>query len=689
MTGVGCYGFGKTRVHVVIPDFFIPEQFVPSETLDSLIFQQVLKYGTIKGFVENHMHRDWDKGYHQIVTEMLCRARFEDDPEFAMYMNDRIVDKLSGNLIPFRLRYAQRKLLGLMEDLRHARQPIYIILLKARQWGGSTLVQMYIKWMQDYRHPNGWNAIVLSQVIKTSRKIKAMYRKAIENQPGWTLGLPGKKLKMAPFEGSGDDFIVTDGVSAIRSATLSVASFENFDNIRGDNFHCAHYSEVAYWKKTPEHDPEAVISSVSGGMLGLPDDIEVFESTGNGTSGFFYDKCQVAMDPKNNDAYKFLFIPFFLIENDMKPTGEKGFTPEQEEQFATWLWENRNKTVAPEGYREEGKFFWKMWKLGACFEAINWYRQTRNRHKTHAYMASEAPIDPVEAFRNSGRLVFDQYAIDELRDEGLANPIFYADIILPPFQHRSKTVITNSKIFPRDDKTGEMKVWASPNNHILKIKNRYVVSVDIGGVSNSADYTVMTVLDCKGLIPELHGKLEVVARWRGHCRHDILAWKAAALAHYYDDALLVIESNTADREKDNNTEGDHFGTIIEEISNYYNNLYIRSKGAESVKEDSEMKYGFQTNKLTKGWIIDNLIAFVDDKLWIEHDENMFSELRIYERKEDGTMGNKAGSGKHDDIIMSTAIALWVALNDMDKPAWIIQQPKDTFIYPREVTAATI
>ena len=179
----------------------------------------------------------------------------------------------------------------------------------------------------------------------------------------------------------------------------------------------------------------------------------------------------------------------------------------------------------------------------------------------------------------------------------------------------------------------------------------------------------MTVLDLMGLCPEVKGRPRVVARWRGHIRHDLLAWTAAALAHYYDDAILVIESNTADRERDNNTEGDHFGTIIEEISGYYPNLYQRTKEPESVSEGIKPIYGFQTNKLTKQWIIDNLIACVDDKLWDEPDEEMYRELGWYERREDGSMGNKQGSGKHDDVLMSTAIGLWIAFNSPYRPSW--------------------
>jgi hypothetical protein len=680
VTGIGCYGFADgLRKHIVIPDCMIPEMWVMPETLQTGIFHEVLRHGSIRRFIEQGCQRNYDETYHQDVEEALFQARCHDDPEFAFILCDKIVDKLTGNMIPFKIRYAQRRLLKVFEDLRRAGKPILVVLLKARQWGGSTLTQMYIKWMQEYQHPNGWNAAVIAQADSTSKKIKAMYRKAIETQPGWTIGMPGTKLQMTPYERSDSDFQISDSRFLVRTSLLSIASFNSFEKCRGDNYKLVHYSEVASWKKTPEHDPDEVISNLQGGFLGLPDEMAVFESTGKGNSGFFYDLCQDAMAENSTSAYAFVFIPFYMIEQDMRPMWSEGFKPEEEEEFAEWLWNNRNKDGEVPGFRESGKFFWKMWKMGACFEAINWYRYRRNEHKTHGYMASEAPIDPVEAFRNSGNAVFDPYAIDDLKEECKApkKPLFYADVILKPFERRSKNVYKEAVIRQRDDNQGELKVWTPPNNHIFKVKNRYLVSVDIGGASDKADYTVMTVIDQMGLCPEVKGRPRVVARWRGHVRHDILAWKAAALAHYYDDALLIIESNTADREKDQNTEGDHFGTIINEIANYYPNLYQRNKSPEAVQEGIEPLYGFQTNKLTKQWIIDNLIACVDDKLWEEPDEQMYMELGWYERDPDtNKMGNKPGSNRHDDVLMSTAIGLYISFNnDIYKPSWQNDTPR--------------
>jgi len=661
MTGEGCYNF-KNRVLIELKDFFIPKMWVPKRTAKSLLFRGLRKMKSLKDYILYVQRVKDDLLHFQMLTFAICRTRFMEDPEFALYVTDKIEDKKTGKMIPFRLNYPQRLLLKIMEDLRNAHKPVFVVILKARQWGGSTLSQLYIKWIQDYRR-DGWNAIVLAQQKNTAKKIKAMYRKALERQPGWTVGRPGAKLQFSPYENSPDDFQVTDGMKAIRRSTLTVASFENFDSVRGSNFHCAHYSEVAYWKKTPEHDPEGVISSISGGIDPLEDNVEIFESTGRGNSGFFYDKCQLAMDPKNNDAYSFLFIPCFFIEKDMTPV-------EDRRAFARWLLQNKDKSTCPKGYRETGKFFWRMWEKGACFEAIEWYRNYRNKFTTHAACATEAPIDEEDAFRNSGRLVFSPYSIDDLQKKYKCDPLYTADIKINTAV-KNESTIAKSKIEIRTDDMGDLKIWAVPN--VLKVENRYVVSVDIGGKSTTSDYTVMTVIDRFGMIPSIKGKPRVVARYRGHERHDKLAWMAAALAHYYDDALLVIESNTADREKNNNTEGDHFGSILNEIAYYYDNLYQRTTSPEDVTDNVLAKYGFQTNKLTKGWVIDNLEKFVDDMLWDEPDKEMYHELRIYERHDDGSLGNIVGNGNHDDVLMSTGIGLWVSANDMDSPRW---KPKE-------------
>ena len=85
-----------------------------------------------------------------------------------------------------------------------------------------------------------------------------------------------------------------------------------------------------------------------------------------------------------------------------------------------------------------------------------------------------------------------------------------------------------------------------------RVANRYLIVVDVGGRSKGADFSDIFVLDRYWMI--YGGVPEVVAEWHGHTDHDLLAWKAAQIARFYSDGLLVIESNTMETD---NTDGDN------------------------------------------------------------------------------------------------------------------------------------
>ena len=441
---------------------------------------------------------------------------------------------------------------------------------------------------------------------------------------------------------------------------------------------------MAYWKKTEGKEPEGVLSSVD--IPEIPDTVEIMESSGRGAADFFHDMYQEAKDPDIPSAWECIFIAFFHIENDRKELDDKWGNiwsdriPWQKVEkdknymklaieFAVWLWTNRKSKQCPEGFRETGEWFWQLWEKGASFEAINWYRYRRNNYRTHTYIATEAPSDDVEAFRMSGNLVFDMYRIEALerhKKQGKQEPIFIGNIVSRT--EKGEDAIYTAKLVETVGDGQVLRIWAMPD--CLKVSDRYVVSVDIGGRSQTSDFTVMTVIDRLGMMRGMGGKPKVVARWRGHIRHDLLAWKAAALAHFYGDAELVIESNTADTKKNMiDTEGEHSLSIIDEIADYYDNLYIRETRVDEVTQKVTNVYGFQTNVLTKQLVIDNYIAYIDDQLYYEPDKQCYDELRIYERHDDGTLGNVEGQNNHDDVVMSTGIGLYVS-QKMPLPAWI-------------------
>lgn len=670
VTGRGAPG---ERVKISIPDCPIKTQWMPKRIAEhSILLKKVLKCGSIRKFITDEMGWEYTDERFQDTVCALFRLRATEDPAFAFVMIYEIVDKEEGTVIPFSLNYPQRILLTRQEEMRQAKKPIRIIMPKARQFGGSTETQLYIKWMQDFRHER-WNAAIMAHQTAASIRIRAMYDLSLEHQPGWSLGLKGQRLRSAPFKGSNTDFVVkTTHGEEVRNSVTTVASYENYDASRSANLKCAHLSEVAYWKETEGKKPEGVLSSLNGSISRKPDTIIIMESSGRAVGDFFYNMYQEAKDPEIPSAWEPLFISFFQIEIYRDELTEEGWrkgrgTEEYRkaaEAFAQWLLDNKDNPNWPEGYRKPGKFFWQLWEKGASFEAINWYRNKRNEFSTDSYMATEFPSDDVEAFTAAGNLVFDKYCVDAMRSRMEKRPAFVGNIIAEA--EKGAKAIRTARMTDRLDDGQTLRVWALPD--CLKVENRYVVSVDIGGRSQKADYSVMTVIDRFPMMFE-GGKPKVVARWRGHIRHDLLAWKAAGLAHLYGDAELVIEKNTADTRKGMvDEEGDHSGSIIDEIADYYPHLYIRATEVDRVTQKRTNIYGFHTNPVTKIQVIDNYVAYIEDSLYEEPDKMAFDELLIYERKEDGTMGNVEGKDNHDDIVMSTAIGLYVS-QKMPMPAW--------------------
>ena len=708
ITGKGCPG---ERTLVRIPDCPVKKMLMPTRCVKHNIFlKRLLKCGTIRKFIEYDLKMEYNDETYQDAVYMIWRIRSEEDPAFAFIMFYKIQDKMSGQMKPFNLNYPQRLVLAELEDMRLKSEPIRLIILKARQWGGSTLSEAYEKWMQDFRHPNGWGMVILAHVKDATQRIRAMFTKMLQNQPGWSLGVKDQTLKLGSYNKSNSDFVVMNSHNEeIGSRTIAVGSYERYDSMRSADTKMAHFSEVAYWKKTPGKEPEEVLSSIDGGIPMEPDTVEIMESSGRSSAGFFPDMYRRAKDPRLASAWRAIFIAFFQIENDRKELDSKwpnifsqgvAWRKVEEEQdyyalayvFAVWLLLNKDNDSFPEGWQKTGRFFWQLWQKGATFEAINWYRYRRNAYRSDTYLATEAPSDDVEAFRASGNLIFDMYSVEALRRHeklGEKEPIFIGNIV--GNYEKGEEAIKSAHLIDYVSDGQILKIWQMPD--CLKVSNRYIVSVDIGGKNKTSDYTVMTVIDRFQMM--YGGRPKVVARWRGHIRHDLLAWKAAQLAHYYNDALLVFESNTAETEKGKiETEGDHFGTIINEIADDYTNLYIRESSVDSVTKKRVDKFGFQTNRLTKQYVIDNYIAYVDDQLYEEPDKQCFDEMAIYERHEDGSIGNvegkdENGENAHDDIVMSTGIGLYISQVIMSPPAWIKKESTGATYTMRAGTEADV
>lgn len=217
-----------------------------------------------------------------------------------------------------------------------------------------------------------------------------------------------------------------------------------------------------------------------------------------------------------------------------------------------------------------------------------------------------------------------------------------------------------------------------------EITDRYLTVVDIGGRSSKADWSVITVFDRFWMIDG--GKPCIVAQWYGHIDMDLLAWKSAQIASFYDNALLVIESNTLEtHDRNRQVDGDQSQYILCLIAGVYPNLYARKQSEDQIREGAPTKWGFHTNVYTKPMIISNLVRVVRDGAYIERDKRALDEMQIFERKPNGSTG--AAIGGHDDLLMTRAIGLHICYNEMELPTIRNRNVRQNLSYKRRVVSA--
>nr|DAT08618.1 MAG TPA: Terminase large subunit [Caudoviricetes sp.] len=618
ITGEGSTSIPRKKVYIKdcpIEEMYLPEQFAETGFVQKLI--EIGFNGYIKFILKQGIS---DKIRNELWTS-FCQERIDYDFEYWAYSCIQISAKGKGKDIAFLLNRAQRYYLKELEKLRIAGAPIDIILCKARQWGGSTLTQLYMLWIQLI-HRSNWNSAICGHIESAARNVSGMLQKAVDNMPAWATG--GIRLKTNPYQGSQK----TRSINTTNSR-YSIGSAEKPESLRSEDISMAHLTEVGLWKETKGKKPEDLVQSIFGSILSGPYTIKVLESTAKGVGNYFHRTWLDAVEGRNN--FTPVFIPWFMIDIYSKRIDPKTY----------------NAFIATMTEYE----YW-LFEIGATLEAIAWYRDKSLEFKDKWRMCSEYPSTAAEAFQSTGRRIFPQKYVEQVRTATLP-PCFYGEFVANDI--KGKNALTNIRfehIEPTKDLNNILWVWALPD-YTEKYYDRYVVSVDIGGTSEAADFSCIKVADRLPMLEE-GGLPEIVAEWHGHIEHDLLIWKAVQIAAAYGNAVLVIESNTLETE---GTEGDNFDYVLDEVVEYYDNLYSRTS-PEQIKQGLPVKYGFHTNPKTKPTIINFLKSAMRDFLYIERSKPTTFEMDTYELKENGKeMG--AAEGCHDDYLMATAILVYV------------------------------
>lgn len=648
ITGLGCYG---ERVRIEISDAPFPVLYLPVRMMQEPFAKELTKHGSIEKmykanrirFNEDEMKRCWVD---------LCEIRIQYDPEFYFVMYEVIEDGNTGNLIPFIMNRAQRKFHEVvMKDLLNDR-PVRIITLKARQHGISTYIQMLFSWIQKVKKRR-WNSVVCAHINDAAKNIRGMYTRSME----YMMPVGGVRYQMSNYDGTLNIKEIKE-----RGCRITVGSSEKPDSVRSQNAKLAHFSEVAFYPDTDKKKTASLISSIIGTMKLVPWTAVFHESTANGLGDYF--ETEYSKAKRGESAYTAVFLPWFFNPSYSEPIIKDyyGFNGKKKK--------GDERTFIQSLNEYELNLFNNNEEV--TLEKLNWYRAKAGEMSSQSEMKQEFPSDDIEAFQDSGKPVFRSEDVEGMRGD-CTDPKWIGDLVadevpqVANIEPGKRKAILNNIHFVEDKEAEEaqkssdpklkirktqnkLKVWRLPSS--IKMRDRYVVVFDPQkGISDKADWGVIVVID---RLPMMSGeKPEIVAQFKGHIDKDISIWIAVQIARFYNDALLVVESNTYDSDN----KEDDAELIFETIKSYYNNLYTRTP-ADKVREGYPIKWGFNTNKSTKPMIISNFVSILREKGYVERDGEALDEARTYEQKENGSYGAK--EGRHDDVLMTRMIGLYVA-----------------------------
>lgn len=615
----------RFRLNITKDDYLL----LPEEMQELPEIRSLLPYSCVADYLKAIGKGDITELANFLID--LDRVRILYDFEFWCAKCVKVQDKETKKDIPFILRRPQRRLLERIWSQYRAAKPVRIVVVKARQWGGSTLIQMFMAWVQ-LTQETAWHSVIIGDVEGQARNVRGMYTRLADTYPPDL-----ETVKFVPFEGSNKNKIIKE-----RGCIVSIGSMQKPDNLRSFDIMMAHLSEVGLWKETLGKKPEDLAQSVSGTVPLLPRTLVVYESTAKGVGNYFHRLYQKAAD--NTDGLIGLFIPWFEIEMYQLP-----FTDKYE---AEKFWDSMSD------YEK------LLWDLGATLEGIKWYRWKKSTDDLDDWrMGAEFPSFVDEAFQSTGKRAYSPLYTKRMR-KFCKEPIFVGDVFADASRGKDALKNIHLSAIPK----GNLWLWKMPEEGDM-MENRYVVSVDIGGTNPNADYSIIRIIDRYWLTED--GVPEAIGTWKGHIDQDLLIWKAVMLCKLFGNATLAVESNSLDKQAD--TEGTHFITVLDEIKDYYDNIFARTD-PQKIKEGAPVQYGFHTNKATKTDLINMMRRIYRTIGYIERDARVMNEADTYEMKDNGSFG--AVDGAHDDMHMSTAIGLKVS-EKMDLP-----KMRTTYVAPQ-------
>ena len=553
-----------------------------------------------------------------MIAAYLDRCR-EDEVKF--YANELYIRDKKRRIVRFDPWEPQIRLIKNHQKARAAKKQWKLILVKARQWGGSTTIDASL--VVDAVLWGGVSGAVISHdkpsaahlagdiLVPMLRRLDPAFRRELIR--GST------QAKFLLSDGSEINVFTANNRSAGQSYTLT-------------HLHC---SEVARWRKGFRSESQA--DDVLGGLLNAVPDEHVnplvtvaLESTADGASGIFHDMYWQAKEGELA-GYQAWFVGYHEIPDYQLPLSEEEAVLEHRlQQAITGADTNEAGRIATKLRLDENALSYFV--AGIPFTALKWRRDVglaKCGNDEDAFKA-HYPSNDKEAFLGAGRPVFSPLVLQGWRETLDQVKGVNGDVARGIGKDKRSRFEANFY--------GLTTVYKHPAEGYS-----YIIGCDCsegtaGQLLEDSDFSVATVL-CSNTG-------EVVAKFRGQPDPSEFGEILDALGSYYNMATLVVEKN-----------GPGTAVLMKLRDLHYNRLYCR-KIMDSVTQEWTPIIGFSTDKHSRSVILASLreaVRMNAIKVW---DQETISEL--------GTMQiNKTGrwdvpKKKHDDCIFALALAVYVS-----------------------------
>lgn len=597
----------------------------------------------------------------------------------------KIVTK-DGELAPLDMtgRPGQIKLAEAIERQKAAGLPVRIVLVKSRQFGGSTGVQAE---MNKRAVTTGRRKILtVAHRLDTAESLFTMGLTMWENlPPGMKPGMPtysnparGTKIMHLGEKVGGI-------VGGWPNSKFSIDTAEEVEAGRGLTFTDMHLSEVAFWGQNGK--------KANGLLSAVPDreGTSIFlESTPNGKN-WFYQRAKAAAD--GTSEYELVFVGFHE-----DPDCARAFrTVEEREEFVASIGKPDAcfpGTTTPLGVIAEDEP-WLVEQFGCTPEQLN-FRRTAIIDKCDGKLEvfrTEYPSTWQEGFAGTGRqvfsVIFTQRAVAEAehwsqrtpQDGGPQRGIFVGSepktrqlsdgqveiptkvIWVPEAEiparcewwpgsfHEPKDPMWTIWMPTERSAEGWRQLHEQGEVDLLEMERgmeratsgprQFIIAGDAAKDTYNDVPTQMAETAFNTLVGIDHATGEQVAEWRGRIDHDLVAKRAFLAGLWFNEAWLSIELT-----------GGYGGVIMDRLQRvyYYRRLYTE-KVLDDRKQREINRLGFDTNRKTKPRMEATAQALLREQTHGIKSPMLAAEFETYVKDPKNPIKHEPAPGSFSDLLL--------------------------------------